>query len=106
MTMWSAPPGRKSSSQIGFVKPFGPHHRARCCGSVQAWKTSARGASMRRVMTSSRSGKAGIGLFLSVMLRFLGLQFVQVVVQAIEAVVPEAPVMREPVGDLAQRRRL
>ena len=54
MTIRQAPPTRASNSQIGFVKPLGPHHRAMCLGSVHALKTSPRGASKIRVITTSR----------------------------------------------------
>ena len=45
MWMRSAPPTRGSISQTGLVKPLGPHHCAKCFGSVHASNTSARGAS-------------------------------------------------------------
>src|SRR5713101_596406 len=54
MTMRKEPPGRTSISQIGLVNPFGPHHFAICFGSIHALNTTSRGASRRRVMTSSR----------------------------------------------------
>src|SRR5208282_3297591 len=53
MTSYIFPPGRTSHSQTGLVNPFGPHHCARCFGSVHALKTSSRGASNSRVMTNS-----------------------------------------------------
>src|SRR5579883_1469669 len=48
-----APPGRASISHTGFVNPCGPHHCSTCFGSIQTLKTSERGASMSRVITSS-----------------------------------------------------
>src|SRR6202171_2878014 len=57
--MWirSLPPTCASNSQTGLVKPSGPHHCAKCCGSVQALNTSARGASNTRVIVTSRSAR-------------------------------------------------
>src|SRR5216684_8575319 len=49
------PPKRTSISHENTLKPWGPHQRIKCSGSVQASKTSSRGASKIRVMTSSRS---------------------------------------------------
>src|SRR5437879_155864 len=44
-----APPGRKSISRPGSVKPFGPHHLRMCSGSVHSFHMSSRGASKTRV---------------------------------------------------------
>src|SRR6266545_6909511 len=50
------PPARRSISQTGMVQPLGPNIQCgRCLGSVQASKTSLRGASTTRAMTISRS---------------------------------------------------
>src|SRR5438128_1322632 len=40
------------------------------------------------------------------MLSLLGLELAQVVVQAIEALIPETPIVLHPVGDLLQRTRV
>src|SRR5271170_5078616 len=45
------PPTRKSISQTGAVKPFGPHHCITYFGSVHAFQTSSRGASKILVTT-------------------------------------------------------
>src|SRR6202011_3092551 len=45
------PPTRKSISQKGAVKPFGPHHCITYCGSVHAFQTNSRGASNTLVIT-------------------------------------------------------
>src|SRR5690349_1499803 len=45
------PPTRKSISQKGAVKPFGPHHCIMYFGSVHAFQTSSRGASITLVTT-------------------------------------------------------
>src|SRR5262245_47358845 len=100
------PPGRTSISWMVVAKPCGPHHCARCCGSVQAANTSWRGASKMRVKMSSRSAvEAGLTpVFFAGMLFLLGLQFLKVGVQTIEALFPELAVMFEPVGGAFKRR--
>src|ERR1700745_1759211 len=45
------PPTRKSISQKGAVKPFGPHHCITYFGFVHASQTNARGASKTLVIT-------------------------------------------------------
>src|ERR1700746_3407038 len=45
------PPTRKSISQKGAVKPFGPHHCITYFGSVHAFQTNSRGASKTLVIT-------------------------------------------------------
>src|SRR5271168_3730625 len=45
------PPTRKSISQTGAVKPFGPHHCITYFGSVHAFQTNSRGASKILVIT-------------------------------------------------------
>src|SRR6516162_1841522 len=45
------PPTRKSISQKGAVKPFGPHHCITYFGFVHASQTNARGASKTLVTT-------------------------------------------------------
>src|SRR5579871_3650853 len=55
ITIRQAPPTRTSASQTELVQPLGPHHLAKCAGSVQALNTSSRGASKTRVRTTSRS---------------------------------------------------
>src|SRR5207244_6664022 len=49
------PPTRRSISHAGDVKPFGPHQRMTCSGSVQPYQTSSRGASKTRSTMSTRS---------------------------------------------------
>src|SRR3954451_4342718 len=96
-----APPGRNSIWGVGNVKPAGPHQCTRCSGLLHVSNTSARGASKTRVMRSSRVSL----LFSGMGLRFLrrvrgrdvrGLKPAQVVVEAIEALLPEVPVVFEP----------
>src|SRR5438105_12637280 len=86
-----------------MVKPFGPHHCIRRSRSVQALNTMSRGASNTRVMTNSRSAAAATALLFPATLLLLRLKFPQVIVQAIEAFVPESAVAVDPVGDVLER---
>src|SRR5947209_6974701 len=97
MTIRQRAPGRGSTSQTGFVNPCGPHHCPRCFGSVQALKTSSRGASISRLMTKSASS------FLAAMLLVLALEFFEVLVEAVEAFFPEPAIVFHPVGDVLER---
>src|SRR5262249_4320073 len=49
------------------VDPWGPHQRIKCSGSVNASKTSSRGASKMRSMTSTRSADSAAALLLAAM---------------------------------------
>src|ERR1700735_5095185 len=62
------PPTRKSISQTGAVKPFGPHHCITYFGSVHAFQTNSRGAS-KTLVTTIRSGSLTV-LFVISHLRF------------------------------------
>src|SRR5690348_13758341 len=87
------PPGRTSISSATTAKPSGPHHCIACVGSVQAPNTMSRGASTRRVMTSSRSAAAtALGLALLAAIFLLLLQLAQIVVETVEALPPEAAI--------------
>src|SRR5580704_10157086 len=98
-----APPGRVSSSQTGLVNPSGPHHCAMCRGSVQASKTRAGGASMMRVIRTSRSSAAtALFPFPAATLSLLRLQLLQTHSEPSQALVPEPPVEGEPLIDLLQ----
>src|SRR5713226_3583638 len=98
-----APPGRKSNSQTGLVKPRGPHHCATCFGSVHTLNTSSRGASNTRVSTNSCSSLAVMLPIAMVFLLFL--HVAQIVVQAVQTLRPEPLVVCEPIGDVLERRR-
>src|ERR1700752_1771032 len=124
MTNRQWPPGRKSKLDVVVVKPNGPHHCARCFGSVQAEKTSARGASNSRVPTIARGLRSRsmrlvaaafsfpcVWLLIATLLNTLlvavfgtvfPLQLLQIGIQAIEALVEETPVMVEPVVDVLE----
>src|SRR5580700_11915206 len=114
-----APPTRTSSSQTGFVNPFGPHHCAVCRTSVQALNTRLRGASKTRVMIKSHSDDPVVSivalvfafcadmrlLLLSISGIFL-LEFPQIHIQPVEALLPEAPVVFHPTSNILQRTGL
>src|SRR6185503_856471 len=111
MTKRQTPPGRMSKALVVVVKPFGPHHCARCLGSVHASNTSARGASSSRTAMMACGSRSRSMLFLAATLRlrlcrFLcRLQLVQVVLQAIEARFPEAAIAFQPIVNAAQCAR-
>src|SRR5436190_21131700 len=101
------PPGRKSSSQEVKVKPRGPHQRTRRSGSVHALKTRWGGASKMRVMTSTRCSAASAAALLpAAMFLLLPLQLTQIIVQAIEALLPETAIVLQPLGGILERTRL
>src|ERR1700676_92177 len=105
MSMRIRPPGCTSSSQTGLAKPRGPHHRAMCLASVQALKTKLRGAPRMRVrMSSCLAWPAAELLAVSAMLLLLGLQLTQIVVKAIEFLLPSHTIVLNPVGNILKTR--
>src|SRR5919109_3320338 len=103
----NAPPTRSSPRFSIIVKPRGQDHWARCCGSVQARNTSARGASKVRRMVSSSSVAPAAALFraLACMFSLLALQSDQIGVEPLEALLPVAAITLDPLGHVAQRLR-
>src|SRR5271155_2180208 len=109
MTKRHTPPGRKSKLWVVVVKPFGPHHCARCLGSVHAANTKSRGAANSRTPVIERGSLSRSRLFLAAMsapfmftlllivlgfeflsfrflgFRLFGLQRLQINVEAVEA---------------------
>src|SRR6266508_2666483 len=107
MSTRMVPPGRTSSSQRGAVNPSGGNHFASCFGSVHALYTTWRGASKTRLMVRVRSAGMLTWLLVSLVTSLvLPLQFAQVFVQAIEAVLPELAIPLDPVGGLLEALRL
>src|SRR5580700_4215736 len=115
MTKRQTPPGRNSKRDVVVVKPFGPHHCERCLGSVQAANTSSRGASNSRMPMIARGSVSRSRLFFAAMFsvrflafrfRFAGLKFLQVSVEAIEALLKKAAIVLEPIVDFFQGARL
>src|SRR6516165_5949896 len=98
-----APPGRTSIPAEIAIKPRGPHQHARCSGSVHILKTSRRGASKTRVMTSSRPVAGVADSAVAAILPLRALQVAEIVVEAIKAVIPKMPVLLEPLGSVLER---
>src|SRR6516164_2580101 len=86
-----APPGRTSIRPEIVVKPRGPHQRTRCSGSVHI------------LMTSSRSAERSAASAVMAIFGLAALQFAEILVEAIKAVVPEAAIMIEPLGSVPER---
>src|ERR1700716_3179848 len=105
MTKRQTPPGFMSNALVVVVKPSGPHHCARCLGSVHAFHTRLRGASNTRVPISARGSCSSSRLFFTSTLLLLHLQFTQIYVQSIEAFLPEAAVAFEPVVNALEGAR-
>src|SRR5216683_6739461 len=112
MVMRQAPPSRRSSVQDSMVKPRGTHQCRMWSGSTKARNTTPRGAESTRVSVNSRAiarraspAFAAMGLPLRRARPAGRLRLLQIGLQAVEALLPELPVGRDPFGDLAQRRR-
>src|SRR5271169_5158519 len=109
--MWKryAPPGRKSALRTVLGKPRGPSQRTIRSGSVQAFQTKSRGAFKMRVMTSTRpSGCTAALLFAGMFLllldfQFAHLQLAQILLQTIEALLPETAIVLQTVGGVLER---
>src|SRR5580704_5390089 len=110
MVMRQAPPSRRSSLHDSMVKPRGTHQCRMRSGSTKARNTSSRGASRTLVSVNSRVSARLASLAFAAMALSLALagrlDLLQIVFQAVEPLLPELPVGRHPLGDLAQRRRL
>src|SRR6187455_1130030 len=117
MTKRHTPPGRMSNALVVVVKPSGPHHCDRCLGSVHAVHTSSRGASNSRMPTIARGSLSRSTLFLAATLALLGLlrilafgrlglQLAEIVLQAVEPLLPKPAIILEPLIDRLQRLRL
>src|ERR1700744_615251 len=95
------PPTRKSISQTGAVKPFGPHHCMTYFGSVHAFQTNSRGAS-KTLVTIIRSTS------LTVFSAISGLLFLHLMdnyFQLVETLFPESAIANRPVADRLNRLR-
>src|SRR5580765_3530194 len=90
------PPTRKSISQKGAVKPFGPHHCITYCGSVHAFQTSSRGAS-KTLVTTIRS------ISFSAISGLLFFHLIDNTFQLVEALFPEPAIADRPVADCLDR---
>src|SRR4249919_3580861 len=97
------PPGRKSKVCVVVVKPFGPHHCARCFGSVHTENTSSRGASSTRVPMIERGSCSRSRLLFTLTLLLLRLQRFEIITQPIEALVPKPAILFEPAVGFLER---
>src|SRR6202034_1942514 len=95
MQQRSFPPTRKSISQSGAVKTFGPHHCMMYFGSVHAFQTNSRGAS-KTLVTTIRSISLTV-LFVISDLRFFHL--IHNHIQLVETLFPESAIISRPVAD-------
>src|SRR5215472_14886718 len=93
------PPTRKSISQKGTVKPFGPHHCITYFGSVHAFQTSSRGASKTLVITI-RSVSFTVFFVISDLRFFHSLHNH---IQLVETLFPELAIADGPVADRLDR---
>src|ERR1700678_1233372 len=89
------PPTRKSISQKGVVKPFGPHHCITYFGSVHAFQTNSRGAS-KTLVTTIRS-VSSTTFFVISDLPFFHLIYNHF--QLVETLFPEAAIVKRPIAD-------
>src|SRR3984885_12238260 len=93
------PPTRKSISQKGAVKSFGPHHCIRYFGSVHAFQTNARGASKTLVITIR-------SVSLTVFFVISDLRFFHLIhnhIQLVETLFPEPAIISRPAGKSLHR---
>src|SRR5271167_2810134 len=99
MQQRSFPPTRKSISQTGAVKPFGPHHCITYFGSVHAFQTNSRGAS-KTLVTTIRSISLTVYFVMS---NLLFLHLIYNYIQFVEALFPESAIADRPVADCLNR---
>src|ERR1700683_2786799 len=95
----NCPPTRKSISQAGQLKPFGPHHCITYFGSVHALQTNSRGAS-KILVTTIRS--ISLTVF-SVISDLLFLHLIYNYIQFVETLFPESAIADRPVADCLNR---
>src|SRR5580692_7808653 len=110
MTKRQTPPGRNSKRDVVVVKPFGPHHCARCFASVHSENTNSRGASNSRMPTIERGSWSRSRLLFTAMsftlgFRRFGLQHFQIGAEAIETLLEEPAIIFEPIVDVLERLR-
>src|SRR5919106_5045321 len=108
-TIRHLPPGRKSYSALMTSYFLGPHQCFMCSPELCASNTRSRGASKTRVIWISVSeGVVTVSLPLSpiVLLLSSALEVLQVLVQALVSLLPEAAVPFGPLGDVSERRGL
>src|ERR1700733_15298712 len=93
------PPTRKSISQKGAVKPFGPHHCITYFGFVHASQTNARGAS-KTLLITIRS----VSLTVFFVISDLGFfNLIQNRIQPVETLFPESAMADPRAPDYSSR---
>src|SRR4051794_30724995 len=97
-----APPGRTSIDResSGTITSLPPHHAANDSGVIHASNTASGGAANVRVTvepTDSVMGVALLGLFLPLS---------QVLIERVEAAIPEMPIAIDPVSRRSERDRV
>src|SRR5581483_6669511 len=105
MTKRQMPPGRNSKLCVVVVNPLGPHHCARCFGSVKAANTSSRGASNSRLPMIERGSVSRSTLFFTPTFSLLRLQGFEIVVESVEPLLPQATIAFEPIVNAFQGGR-
>ena len=81
------------------TSPFAARQRITCSGSVQASKTRSRGASKKRVITSSSAVDAMIDSVRALIRLLPALKLIELAGRAVEALDPEALVLPDPIVD-------
>src|SRR3954471_19292134 len=112
MTKRHTPPGLKSNALVVVRKPSGPHHCARCFGSVHTDQTRSRGAATSRVPTITFGSESRSMLLVAAtllllllwgfLLRRFRLQRAEVVLQTVEPLLPKPAILLEPIVDALQ----
>src|SRR5262245_41183401 len=98
------PPTWTSISTTSTVAPSGPYHAAKRSGSVHICQMTATGASkIRSITTASRDAVCS---FIVISFLSSGAESCQVGVHAIEAVLPQRPVLLGPRRHLLEWRRV
>src|SRR5262249_19491598 len=100
-----------SQTESEYLSSRDPHHRLTCSGFVMASNTRRGGASNSRVNTISRSEGVVVlkvwlfATLLTAISFLLPFQFVQVVVESVEARLPDVAIPFGPVSHFLQRAR-
>src|SRR5260370_37771887 len=109
MTASNTPPGRGSTLMVasGVLIPAGPQKWVRCSGSIMQRNTSSLGASNARVEMSSPA--SGVMSFIGLSYPFLrrcSLDVAHVLVELVEPLLPDPPVLLDPADGRVQHRTL
>jgi hypothetical protein len=100
MTNRHSPPGRTSMECVDVVNLRGPTSGPRAWDQSKCENKAARRAKMRVRMSSFLACPAAELLVVSAMLFLLGFKPTQIVVQAVEPLLPSHAIVLDPVGDV------